>query len=189
MTKEELRREARARLRALRPEDRERAAAEIAGRVWAVPEIAGARTLLVYAALPGEVPTAGISAEARRRGMSVIYPRCLPEGRELVLHHVDGEARLVPGSYGILEPHADCPVTTVEEVDAALVPGLAWDREGGRLGRGAGYYDRLLGSAGWRAARIGLFWEAQEAPGIPMDPWDVPLDLIVTERGVWRPRG
>lgn len=188
MTKEELRREVRVRLRALLPDDRERAAAEIARRVWEVPEVASARTLLVYAALPGEVPTAEIAAEARRRGLAVIYPRCLPEARALTLHRVERESGLVPGAFGILEPGAGCPVTAVEEVDAALVPGVAWDRTGGRLGRGAGYYDRLLGSAGWRAARVGLFWDAQEAPEIPVDPWDVPLDVVVTERGVWRPR-
>jgi 5-formyltetrahydrofolate cyclo-ligase len=76
----------------------------------------------------------------------------------------------------------------VEEVDAALVPGLGWDRSGGRIGRGAGYYDRLFADPEWRGFRCGLFFAAQEADVLPTDPWDAPLDAVVTEREVWRGR-
>jgi 5-formyltetrahydrofolate cyclo-ligase len=66
-------------------------------------------------------------------------------------------------------------------VDAALVPGLAWDRDGRRLGRGAGYYDRLLASPGWRAFRCGVFFAGQEVARVPVEAWDVRLDAVVTE--------
>ena len=125
MSKAAIRAEARALLRALPPAERAAAETEIARRVWDVPEVAAARTLLLYASLPEEVGTDEIAAEARRRGIAIVYPRCLPEGR-MVLHALDSPDALRPGRFGIREPHADaCPVREVGEVDAALIPGLA----------------------------------------------------------------
>lgn len=185
--KDALRADARAVLRALSADARAAAEAEIARRVWTVPEIAGARALLIYASLPEEVSTDAIAEEARRRGMVLVYPRCLPD-RALALHAVDTPDALLAGRFGIREPDADaCPIHRVEDVDAALIPGLAWDRAGHRLGRGAGYYDRLLADPRWRGFRCGLFFAAQETPAIPRDEWDVRLDAVVTEREVVRP--
>lgn len=181
-----LRRELRARLRALSPEAREAAGREVARALWTLPEVAGARTLLLYAALPGELPTDEIAGEALRRGITVTYPRCVEGTREMTLHAPGALAELREGSFGIREPDPACPHVRVEEVDAALLPGLGWDRRGHRLGRGAGYYDRLLADPRWRAFRCGLFFALQEVPRIPEDPWDVPLDAVVTEREVWR---
>lgn len=184
MSKDALRAEARAFLRALPADERAAAEARIARRVWEVPEIAGARTLLIYASLPEEVGTDGIAAEARRRGITLVYPRCLPEGR-MTLHAVDAPGALRPGRFGIREPDADaCPIHEPGEIDAALIPGLAWDRDGHRLGRGGGYYDRLLAHPEWRGFRCGLFFAAQETPSVPREAWDIRLDAIVTEREV-----
>jgi len=103
----------------------------------------------------------------------------------MTLHAVGDLGDLRPGRYGIREPDADaCPVVGVAAVDAALVPGLAWDRAGHRLGRGGGYYDRLLGHPAWRAFRCGLFFAAQEVPPLPADEWDSPLDAVLTEREI-----
>lgn len=181
MSKAQVRAAARDRMRAITADARAAAEAELARRVWNVPEIAAARTLLLYASLPGEVATDAIADEARRRGTVLVYPRCLDD-RVLSLHVVDAAHALRPGRYGIREPDADaCPVREVRAVDAALIPGLAWDRGGHRLGRGAGYYDRLLADPAWRGFRCGLFFAAQEVPAVPHDPWDVRLDAIVTE--------
>lgn len=181
MSKPELRKLVRRRLEAMTPAERVRAGARIAELVWTLPAMAGARTLLLYAALPEEVPTEAIAREARRRGVEVTYPRCLPESREMALHRIAREEELVPGQYGLLEPSPACAPLGVDEVDVALVPGLAWDRAGHRLGRGAGYYDRLFARAEWRGTRCGLFFAVQEARSLPADPWDVPLDAVVTE--------
>lgn len=189
MTKSELRGEVRERLSSLAPGERRAAGEEIGRGVWTLPEVAGAGVLLLYASLPTEVPTDGIAAEARRRGIVVTYPRCLRESREMVLHRVDSEAELHPSdSYGIREPVPQCPVVRLEEIDAALVPGMAWDRRGGRLGRGAGYYDRVFSDPRWRAFRCGLLFAVQEVPRVPVEPHDVPLEAVVTEVGVWRAR-
>lgn len=185
MTKQEARAAARARLRALNPAARTAAEAEVARRVWTLPRIAAARSLLLYASLPDELGTDLIAREAMRRGITVTYPRCLPASYGMALHHLTGLEQLVDGgSYGIREPDPSCPILAIGEVDAALVPGLAWDRSGGRLGRGAGYYDRLFADPAWRGFRCGLFFAAQEAERLPNDPWDAALGAVVTEREV-----
>jgi 5-formyltetrahydrofolate cyclo-ligase len=190
MTKPELRAEARRRLRALGREARTAAEVEIGRRVWSLPEVAAARTLLLFADLPEEVPTDAIAAEALRRGLTVVYPRTLPETRGMTLHRVDSLEHLRTGSYGIREPEVErCPEIAESSIDVALVPGLAWDRRGSRLGRGAGYYDRLFGNAAWRGFRCGIFFSLQEVDSIPTEPWDLPLDAVVTEREAWRRDG
>ncbi|CAN5866129.1 5-formyltetrahydrofolate cyclo-ligase [soil metagenome] len=187
--KDALRGTARGRIRSLTPAERERGGTASAARVWSVAEITSARRLLLYAALPSEVPTDKIAEEARRRGIEVIYPRCLVQTQEMALHRVAREADLITGSFGIREPEAASPGAAHDEIDVALVPGLAWDRQGGRLGRGAGYYDRLLAHPAWRGFSCGLFFGVQEAATrLPSDPWDAPLDAVVTEREVWRKR-
>jgi 5-formyltetrahydrofolate cyclo-ligase len=185
VTKAELRAEARRRLRALDPSTRAAAEAEIARRVWTVPEVAAARTLLLFADLPEEVHTDTIAAEAARRGVTVVYPLTRMETREMTLHRVPSPSDLRTGNYGIREPAPDAPRIDPAEVDAALVPGLAWDRAGNRLGRGAGYYDRMFAHADWRGFRCGIFFADQEAAIIPAEEWDLPLDAVVTEREVW----
>jgi 5-formyltetrahydrofolate cyclo-ligase len=187
VSKDALRAHAKAALRALAPGVRAAAEAEIARRVWTVPEIAGARSLLLYASLPEEVATDAIADEARRRGIVLVYPRCLAD-RTMTLHAVDSVDALRPGRFGIREPDADaCPIRRIEEVDAALIPGLAWDRAGHRLGRGAGYYDRMLADPAWRGFRCGLFFAVQEAPAVPRDAWDIALNAIVTDHETVRP--
>lgn len=182
MDKAEIRREARARLRGLTPEMMKRAGERIATRIWEIPAAAGAKSILLYASLPAEVPTDDIAREARARGIEVVYPRCLEGPREMSLHTVHDEGDLLPdGRWGIREPAAHCPITRPDQIDVAFIPGLAWDGAGNRLGRGAGYYDRLLGDPGWRAVRCGLFFATQEFPVIPTDEWDAPLDLVITE--------
>jgi len=188
MTKAELRAEARSRLRALGREAKAAAEAEIGRRVWEVPEVAAARTLLLFADLPEEVSTDAVAAEALRRGLTVVYPRTIPETKGMTLHRVASLDHLRTGSYGIREPDPGCCEEVPEaRVDVALVPGLAWDRRGSRLGRGAGYYDRLFGNAAWRGFRCGIFFSFQEMETIPTEPWDLALDAVVTEAGVWRP--
>lgn len=187
MTKRAMRAAARERLAAMSSSDRASASARIAERALSVPEISGASALLMYASLPTEVATDAIAAAARARGITVTYPRCLSESREMVLHRVDeAEALHEGGLHGIREPALHCPIVALEDIDAALVPGLAWDRQGHRLGRGAGYYDRLFANPRWRGFRAGLFFAAQEIPAIPPDHWDADLHAVITENEIWR---
>lgn len=186
MTKEELRRAARALLRAMPPEERDACSARIARHVWEVPRVAGAGTLLLFAGRPDEVETDLIAAEAARRGIRVAYPRIHDDAGAMTLHHVAEPSALLAGRHRIREPdEALAPRIPPAEVDAVLVPGLAWDRSGGRLGRGAGYFDRLFADPAWRGFRCGLFFARQEVPAVPREPWDAALDAVVTELEVW----
>lgn len=181
-SKAEIREEARRRVAAISPELRNVLGRKIAEKVWMLPRVNDARVILLYASLPNEVPTDEIAAEARGRGIEVVYPRCLRESGEMSLHRVAGEHDLVSGgAFGIREPAESCRLTDVEEIDLAFIPGLGWDRSGNRIGRGAGYYDRLLSRPAWRALRFGLFFAAQEFEQIPTDPWDRPLNSVITD--------
>ena len=177
-----LRAELKARLAALSEETRSDAALRIRERILNLPELQQARTVLLYASLPAEVATDGIGDSLRALGLRVTYPRCLPQSREMTLHAVASAGELlIEGPYGIREPSVSCESVRLEEIDVAFIPGLGWDREGQRLGRGAGYYDRLLSDTRWRGIRCGLFFAAQEIPAVPADPWDVPMGLVMTE--------
>ncbi|HEU4452541.1 MAG TPA: 5-formyltetrahydrofolate cyclo-ligase [Longimicrobium sp.] len=186
-TKREIRAEARSRLRSLPNEERAVAEEEIARRVWTVPEVAAARTLLLFADLPEEVSTDAIASEALHAGIAIVYPRVQVDTRTMTLHRVTAADQLAPASYGIREPDpARTALVDPAEIEAVLVPGLAWDRRGGRLGRGAGYYDRLFAHEAWRGFRCGVFFAFQEVPAVPTEPWDIPLHAVVTDREVWR---
>ncbi|MDR0787786.1 MAG: 5-formyltetrahydrofolate cyclo-ligase [Gemmatimonadota bacterium] len=186
LTKEkaEIRAEVRARLQLLTDKLREVASTRIAEQIWTIPAVATARSILLFASLPAEVPTDTIADEARRRGIQVVYPRCLPETRAMSLHSVETPELLLPGFGGIREPSEECPLTPLAAIDVIFVPGLAWDDTGHRLGRGAGYYDRLFALPGKQPFRVGLFFGIQQMPVIPVDSWDVSLDAVVTENGV-----
>lgn len=185
--KPEIRAEARRRLRSLSMEERALAEAEVTRLVWTVPEVAAARTLMLFADLPEEVSTDAIAAQALHAGIALVYPRVRMETRAMTLHRVTAPDQLAPASYGIREPDpALTEIVDPAEIEAVLVPGLAWDRRGGRLGRGAGYYDRLFAHDAWRGFRCGVFFAFQEVPAVPTEPWDVPLHAVVTEREVWR---
>jgi 5-formyltetrahydrofolate cyclo-ligase len=188
-------RAARRRLRALRLaiEPRQRTAAEAA--ICATLERLrifrrGGRVAL-YLPLPGEVDLRPCLPVAWRRGVETYVPRIVSRRRRLMTF-----VALAPGStarrnsYGIEEPAATTRCVAAPGLDVVLVPVVGYDRQGNRLGMGAGFYDRALrrrldtGRA-WRRPRlVGVAFACQELPGIAPSPWDVPLDLIVTERGV-----
>jgi len=163
------------------------AATRAAAHFWRQPEAATLRLLLAFAPLPDELDPTPLVAEARRRGVAVAYPRCEFDG--LRLYRVDDETALATGRYGLQEPDPDraLPVDP-SDVDVALVPALAVDSRGYRLGRGGGHYDRLLAHPHWRAWRVGFVPAARVRTELPVDPWDVPLDAFLTEEGLWRLR-
>ena len=136
-----------------------------------------ADTVLVYKAMKGECDPALLADIAYGMGKRVAYPRC--EGDELGLYIAD-EGQFVPGVFGILEPDDSCKRIDVAEVDLAVIPGLAFDEKGGRLGRGKGYYDRLLN--GMKAVKAGVCFNEQLIGRVPMDVHDGRMDMIVTEK-------
>ncbi len=177
MTKAELRRHFRALRDGLPPSERARHGAAALRHLEArLP--AGCGTVGLYATFGSELDTTPLFTGLRGRGLVVCYPRCA--GQRLLFVPATDLASLASGAYGIPEPPGE-PLA-LERLDAVIVPGLAFDRRGGRLGYGGGYYDRTLASLG--ACRIGLGFSMQIVDLLPADGHDVPLDAIVTEAGV-----
>jgi len=161
----------------------------------ALPEYHAARTVLVYVDAGSEVRTRHSLADAIASGKRIVVPYCIVETNELELFHLEAVTELVEGAYKILEPKAelrDKPGKRVEprELDLVMVPGTGFDERGARMGQGKGYYDRLLTGARPDAPLIGIAFDCQVFPEIPVAAHDVFMDAVLTEtrllRGVGR---
>jgi len=139
----------------------------------------------LYAPKGSEVDTARIDGFARARGLRVVYPRIIDGDLRLAFHAVNVD-ELVPSVFGLREPTADAPVVELSELVALFVPGLAFDRAGGRIGWGRGYYDATLAAASPAALRIGLAFECQIVEHVPREPHDAALHYVVTEAAIYR---
>lgn len=140
----------------------------------------------LYCALPGEVPTERIRRAYLDAGAHLYYPRVTGRGTLAFYPHREGDG-WETGPYGIPEPAnpAGCKPRR-GGWDIVVVPGVAFDRRGNRLGHGFGYYDRFLGRLGESIPRVGLAFSRQLVPEVPVDAWDIPVHALVTEEGVIR---
>ena len=140
----------------------------------------------LYCALAGEVPTDRIRRAYLAAGARLYYPRVAGRRTLAFLPHREGDG-WETGPYGIIEPSNPAGVEPrLSGWDILVVPGLAFDRRGNRLGHGLGYYDRFLGAVPESVPRVGLAWAGQLVPEVPVDAWDVPVHVLVTEDGVIR---
>jgi len=157
-------------------------------RLLSLEEYARADLLVSYCATPDEVQTSSIIESALKEGKRVAVVVTEPETKRLTFSEITSLEEVAPGHYGIPEPRPGFlrPVP-LEDADLVLVPLVAWDLRGHRLGHGEGYFDRAL--AGRKVTKVGLALESQRLGRVPASPHDVPLDLIVTERRVVRPSG
>ena len=174
-----LRKELREKLKALRPAERDRRSGEIQKKLLNHPRFSSARSLLVYKALYSEVETGTFLEEAWKRGKKVCLPRVDPARKKMWAIETKDLLALEPGTYGILEPPFNSGrVGKPEELELVIVPGLGFDKDGGRLGRGAGYFDRFLAEAK-RAYKIGLAFECQMVERVPCETNDILLDEVI----------
>jgi 5-formyltetrahydrofolate cyclo-ligase len=149
-----------------------------------LPAYLASRTVALYSPVQNEVSTDALLAHAIAEGRKVFYPRLEP-GFCLVLVQIDSVADLRPGHFGILEPKGVAVLSdTYGEGLIVFVPGVAFDTHGRRLGRGKGWYDRLLKRLGGNAVFIGLGYEFQIVEEVPAEPWDQNVHYIVTEERV-----
>ena len=185
MTKTQQRQEIRSRLAQMPPGDKAAASSEACRRVLGLPAYGTARALLLFSSLPDEPDTASLLARAWQDGKQVFFPRVRPDGAFLEIRAVAAREHLRPGAFGIAEPDpACCPETSPTLLDFARGPGLAFDRSGHRLGRGRGYYDRLLAEISPACFRAGFFFACQELAEVPREPHDQRLHAVVTEREI-----
>lgn len=131
-----------------------------------------------YWALGAEAPVAQLMAHASNLGCRLALPHVTSRTAPMRFLSWDGRSALEPGPFGLQQPPAE---SASAQPDVVLVPLLAFDRRLNRLGQGAAHYDRAL-SLLPDAYAVGLAWSAQECDLVPTDPWDVPLDAILTER-------
>jgi 5-formyltetrahydrofolate cyclo-ligase len=146
------------------------------------------RVLLGYMAFDHEVLTDGLIRQAIASGKQIVLPMVQADRQRLALYAIEDLARdVVPGYCGILEPRPLCTQAVAPEaLDLALVPGVAFDMRGGRLGFGAGFYDRFLGGLPRHLPTVGMAFDFQVIPRLPFQPHDVVLDAIVTDsRVIW----
>jgi 5-formyltetrahydrofolate cyclo-ligase len=164
----------------------------VCGRLVGLPEYDRACTVMYYVDVRSEVRTRHYLPTALTQGKRVVVPYCV--NGELELFHLQNMDELAVGMYKILEPKAELRALAGKRVepgdlDLVIVPGVAFDREGGRTGHGFGYYDKLLNRARPDAPLIALAFECQLFPRIPMQDHDVFMDKVVTEAAVYAGKG
>lgn len=151
---------------------------EIAARFLATDSFAAASTLALYSAIRSEVTTAKIFTAAIGAGKRVLYPRTVGETLEFV--GVESLDALVSSRFGVYEPLSGAS-TPLAEIDLIVLPGVAFDQNGIRLGYGLGCYDRVLAES-VPPTLVGLAYDFQIVPSLPREEHDIPVHIVVTER-------
>lgn len=156
----------------------------ITDNVAAMEAFRQAATVMAYWPFRNEVDTSLLVRAALADGKRVVLPRTIKSERRLATHIItDVERDLRPGAYGIMEPLPDLPEARADEIQFVVVPGLAFDRVGNRIGYGGGYYDRFLPQL-QRAAKVAVAFDLQMVHRVPAEARDRPVDYIVTEKEV-----
>jgi 5-formyltetrahydrofolate cyclo-ligase len=160
---------------------------------WVInsPEFKSAKTIALYRAMPGELITDSIFTAAIAMGITVLYPRVEQGKKDLVFCVIHRLEDMVAGGWGILEPPQGADIRPVSEANLVITPGVAFDRKGGRIGQGGGYYDRVFqqlrpwpGRPG--AVRMGIAYTLQVVDEIPREPHDEVIDCLAIESGIIR---
>ena len=165
----------------------------IVGAFMSLPEYAVADTVMFYIDVRSEVRTRHDLELALQSGKTIVIPWCNAES-ELELFRLDSMDELEVGMYKILEPRTELrslpeKQVNVESLDLIMVPGVGFDRRGGRMGHGKGYYDKLLQHARKSTPLVALAFECQVFDEIPVDDHDIFMDKLITEDQVYIGRG
>jgi len=188
--KKEIRKQAQ--IRRKNQPDKDEVSRVVCRTLASLPEYVAGLTVMLYVHRRDEVRTREFLPLAIALGKRVVVPYCTDDNLELFqLENMD---ELAVSTYDILEPRLELralPKKRIEvsEVDLIVVPGVAFDREGGRVGHGRGYYDRLLRKAGPDLPCVGIAYECQLFPRIPMLAHDMYMDRVITENAIYHGRG
>jgi 5-formyltetrahydrofolate cyclo-ligase len=183
MAKQDLRREMREKRAAIPAAEAARARVAACEAALSLPVWDRVRTCAMYLALRDELDAGPLQRELTTRGITVVFPRVVPGPRELLhFHRIDGDCTLVAGPLGLLEPPSDAPEVPLSAIDLFIVPGLAFDARGARIGYGRGHFDATLAAAAG-ALRVAYAYEIQIVPAVPESAGDERVDVIVTEAG------
>jgi len=177
--KSDLRRKIRAALEKISPAVRTALSAQIRDRLKEQAVWKNAGSVLFFAPRPDELDLWPLLEEALAGGKIAALPRFNPAGKNYVAGRVQNlRSEIAPGEFGIREPAARCPEIPLSRFDLILVPGVAFDWHGHRLGRGKGFYDRLLANV--RGVKCGITFDEQMVNDVPVGPSDVRMNFIMT---------
>jgi 5-formyltetrahydrofolate cyclo-ligase len=166
-------------LQKISPAARAALSAQICARLREQPAWKNAGAVLLFAPMPVEPDIWPLLEEALAAGKIAALPRYHPANKNYVACRVQNvRSDIAMGAFGIREPAARCPEIPLSRLDLILVPGVAFDGHGGRLGHGKGFYDRLL--AGTRGLKCGIAFDRQMVNDVPVGPSDVRMNLILT---------
>ncbi|CAH0316928.1 5-formyltetrahydrofolate cyclo-ligase [Peribacillus sp. Bi96] len=182
--KKMLRQEVRSRLRELTKEDHEELSNRIAENLFSLEEWKKAKTIGITISIPPEVPTVRIIEQAWSEGKEVAVPKCDPEKKTMEFKKISSFNQLESVYSGLLEPVSETAKALKEELDVLIVPGLAFTREGYRLGFGGGYYDRYLSF--YRGVTMALAYELQIMDELPIEVHDKAVGKLITPTKVFR---
>lgn len=148
--------------------------------MFACPEFVAAKKIFFYASFDGEVATPAMIKDARQLGKTIALPKIEIKNQGMIPIYVDNpDEELERGPYGILQPCGNA-AAPLKDLDLCVVPGIAFDRDNHRLGRGGGYYDRFLSAGHPRFATIGLAFEFQLLDRLPVDAHDQRVGRVLT---------
>ncbi|MHC4660380.1 MAG: 5-formyltetrahydrofolate cyclo-ligase [Planctomycetota bacterium] len=158
----------------------------ITEKLLELPEVAVAKVLFGFMPMPDEVDVTLLMQHFLDVGKRLCVPHTMIKQRYMQPVEVrDLKADFAPGAFDILEPIVREQVD-IGEIDLALIPGRAFDRKGNRMGRGLGFYDRFVARESFRATRISAAFDMQMFDKVPVDKYDRPVEIVVTESGVYR---
>ena len=180
--KQRLRRTMRALERQLSDKYKAASSRSICAHLLAMPEYQAASAVFCFVGTDHEIDTRPILAHALAAGKRLSVPRCTGPGI-MELRQLRSLEELSPGAYGIPEPPESAPVMNPDDVDLAILPCLTCSHLGQRLGQGGGYYDRFLSN--YRGGTVLLCREKLIREEIPLEPWDMPVPWVLTERGLY----
>ena len=162
-------------------------AGSIRMNLTALPDYRDAGLIHCYVSIPGEVDTWVLIGDALRGKKRIVVPFVRKGETDLLHSEISDLSELIQkGGMGLYRPSGEIRPVDFQAIDLVIVPGVAFDRMGNRLGFGRGYYDRFLKKVG--AIKVGLAFEFQILDSVPMGETDVPVDLVVTEEKVHRRR-
>jgi 5-formyltetrahydrofolate cyclo-ligase len=166
----------------------ERCAMAAAQKLWpalqGLPGFESHKVVSAFVAARGEIPMEPVLTALLKSDRKLALPRVSREENLMRFHHVRGLGDLTPGAFGILEPRADAPVIPEEEIDLVLVPGVAFDRHGGRVGFGKGFYDLALPHFRPQTPRVGVCYAFQLVSDTPQVEKDQRVHWLLTDEGL-----
>jgi 5-formyltetrahydrofolate cyclo-ligase len=182
-SRQNLRQAALARRRLLAPGDAASWSGLIQARAVDLSAYRDSAAVALYSPVDHEVDTAAILGDALKSAKKIYYPK-LSEAGKAYFARIGSASELVAGPYGILEPAGSEALVPADDGRLMVfIPGLLFDRQGNRLGRGGGWYDRALGNLPQRGIFVGLAYEFQLIETLAVQPWDQKVQLIITEKG------